>query len=123
MITNAGISCIKPAPGGDPETYSASLWYSPTLGRTVVRLEDKYGRSNCLLHNGNWAGEGAGEVTQVHGCTEVGQGYGQIKRPVDGNVTQFGILHSAETIDALVAHIKDQVGDQLFTVTYSWDDE
>lgn len=118
-----GISCIKPAPGDSPETYNATIWYSPTLNREVVRLEDKYGRQDCLLHNGNWAGEGTGEVTQVHGCTEVGQGYGQIKRPVDGNVTQFGILHSVATLEALIAHIKEQVGDVPFTVTYSWSKE
>src|ERR1700684_333900 len=110
-----GVSCIKPAPGDDPETYTATIWHSPTLGRDVVRLEDKYGRVDCLLHNGNFAGEGKGEVTQVHGCTEVGRGYGQITQPVDKAVTQFGILHSVATIDALVAHIKEQVGDQPFT--------
>lgn len=115
-----GISCIKPAPGDAPETYNATIWYSPTLERDVVRLEDKYGRFDCLLHNGTWAGERPGEITQVHGCTEVGRGYGQITRPVDGNITQFGIMHSKETIDALVAHIKEQVGDKPFTVTYSW---
>lgn len=113
-----GISCIKPAPGDAPETYKAAIWYSPTLGRDVVRLEDKYGRKNCLLHNGNFAGMGAGEITQVHGCTEVGRGYAKIKRPVDGNVTQFGILHSQDTIDALVTHIKAKVGANPFTVTY-----
>lgn len=108
-----GISCILPA------TYAASLWFSPTLNRTVVRLEDKYGRKDCLLHNGNWAGEGEGDITQVHGCTEVGDGYSQIQRP-DGNL-QFGILHSAPTIDALVTHIQANLGEDPLTVTYSWD--
>lgn len=111
-----GISCIVPG------TRKAWLWDSPTLGRTVVRIEDTDGRKDCLLHNGNWAGEGEGEVTQVHGCTELGHGYGQIKRPVDGNVTQFGIMHSAPTIDALVHHIHDTIGDAPFTVTHSWGD-
>ena len=115
-----GISCIKPAPGDAPETYKASIWHSPTLGHDVVRLEDKYGRQDCLIHNGNFAGEGTGEITQVHGCTEVGRGYGQITRPADGAVTQFGILHSVVTLEALIAHIREQVGDAPFTVTYSW---
>ena len=116
-----GISCITPAPDGTSETYNATIWHSPTLNRDVVRLEDKYGRQDCLLHNGNWAGEGPNEVTQVHGCTEVGRGYGQIKRPVDGNVTQFGIMNSVVTLEALIAHIKENADDQPFTVSYSWE--
>lgn len=111
-----GISCIV------PRTRKAWLWFSPHLNREVIRLEDTDGRYDCLLHNGNWAGEGAGEVTQVHGCTEVGRGYGQIKRPVDGNVTQFGILNSVVTLEALISHIKATVGDAPFTVTHSWAD-
>jgi hypothetical protein len=116
-----GISCIKPAPGDAPETYNATIWYSPTLGRDVVRLEDKHGRFDCLLHNGNFASEVPGEITQVHGCTEVGRGYGQIKKPVDGSVTQFGILNSVVTLTELITHIRGQIGDATFTVTYSWE--
>jgi len=114
-----GVSCIKPDPDGGSEAYNAYLWYSPTLGRTVVRLEDKYGRTNCLLHNGNWAGEGEGDITQVHGCTELGQGYAKIQRP-DGNM-QFGILNSGKTVDALVSHITNNIElGASFLVTYSW---
>lgn len=115
-----GTSCIKPAPNDEPETYTASIWHSDNLGRDVVRLENKYGRFDCLLHNATWAGEATGETTQIHGCTAVGKGYAKVTRP-DG-VAQFGILHSKNTIDALVAHIKEQVGDAQFTVTYSWGD-
>ena len=118
-----GVSCIKPAPGEAPETYSAVIWYSPTFKRDVVRLEDKHGRFDCLLHNGNFASMVPGEITQIHGCTEIGRGYGQIKRPHDGEVTQFGILHSVATLEALIAHIKEQVGDTPFTVTYSWGEQ
>lgn len=118
-----GISCIKPAPGDQPETYNATIWYSPTLQRDVVRLEDKYGRHDCLLHNGNFASMVPGEITNIHGCTETGRGYGQIKKPHGGEVTQFGILHSIATLEALIAHIREQVGDQPFTVTYNWGGE
>ncbi len=113
-----GISCIKPAPDGDPETYAGTIWYSPNLGREVVRLENKYGRFDCLLHNATWAGEAVGDKTQIHGCTAVGHGYAQVTRP-DG-VAQFGILHSKDTLAELIAHIKEQVGWGKFTVTYSW---
>lgn len=115
-----GISCIKPGPDEAPETYQAIIWYSPTLGREVVRLADKHGRFDCLIHNGNFASMVPGEITQIHGCTEVGRGYGQIKKPNNHEVTQFGILHSKETLGALIAHIKEYVGDKPFTVSYSW---
>ena len=110
-----GISCIL------ADTYTATIWYSPTLGHEVLRLEDKHGRFDCLEHNGNFAGEAHGEVTQVHGCTEVGRGYGQIKRPGDGQVTQYGILHSVATLAELIQHVKDTIGeDGKISITYSW---
>lgn len=109
-----GISCIM------PDTYDACLWFSPMLKRMVVRLEDKHGRHDCLIHNGNWAGEGEGEITQIHGCTEVGHGFGDIKRP-DG-VMQHGILNSGNTLNMLIEHIISQVGQNgHFNVTYAWD--
>jgi len=110
----SGISCIL------PDTYSASIWYSPTLDKNVVRLEDKHGRSNCLIHNGNWAGEGKGEVTQIHGCTEVGYGYGKLVNT--NGIPQFAILSSVKALDALTEHIQSKVGTSPFTVTYSWTD-
>lgn len=109
-----GISCIL------PDTYNAWIWYSPTLGREVVRLEDKNGRFDCLLHNGNFASQVPGQITQIHGCTEVGRGYAQIKTPQQGYITQFGILHSIKTLESLIAHIKEKVGAGPFTVTYKW---
>ncbi|MFZ2541844.1 MAG: DUF5675 family protein [Gallionella sp.] len=115
-----GVSCIKPAPGEAPETYSAVIWYSPTFKRDVVRLEDKFGRHDVLLHNGNFASSIPGEISQIHGCTEVGRGYGQIRMPRNHEVTQFGILHSVATLEALIEHIRECVGNNEFTVTYSW---
>jgi hypothetical protein len=110
-----GVSCIL------PDSYDAWLWDSPSLGHLVVRLQDKHGRVSCLLHNMNFAGEAAGEETQVHGCTGVGNGYGQLKNN-EGNM-QFAILSSVATLSNLVQHIISQVGETAhFTVNYSWAD-
>lgn len=100
-----GISCT--APGTD----HGRVWQSPSLKRKdgshilVVRFEPRNGRYDCLIHNGNWAGEGQGMVTQVHGCTEVGRGFGDILRP--DKVMQWGILHSLPTLDELLASLRD----------------
>lgn len=113
-----GVSCIK------ADSYLGWLWQSPSMGRMVVRLEDKHGRRDCLIHNGNFAGDTSldldqdGEpdkITQVHGCTEVGQGYSVIARP-DGR-QQFGILSSKDTLARLVAHL----GPGQHTFIYTWD--
>lgn len=109
----SGVSCIM------PDTYSAWLWYSPTLKRTVVRLEDKHGRRDCLLHNANFAGLGEGECTQIHGCTAIGQGYGQLQNR-NGHM-QNAVLCSVATLDKLIEHIKENVPDgEKFEVNYSW---
>ena len=110
----SGVSCII------ADTYNASLWFSPTLKRMVVRLEDKHGRKDCLLHNANWAGLGEGEDTQVHGCTAIGMGYGKLQNP-DGNM-QFAVLNSGNTLDKLIAHIQANIAaGASFPVTFSWD--
>lgn len=108
-----GVSCIL------PDAYVAWLWYSPTLKRWVVRLEDKHGRGDCLLHNANFAGLGEGEYTQIHGCTAIGRGYGKLKNRY-GNM-QDAILNSGVTLDALIAHIRENVSDgEKFEVNYTW---
>ena len=106
-----GESCILP---GD---YACQPWFSASLGRMVLRLEDKNGRKDCLVHNGNFAGDEAkGYVTQVHGCTEVGRGYGNIERP-DGSV-QYGILKSRTTLTELM----DLIGPGPHVISYRWAD-
>ena len=109
----SGISCIF------ADIYTGGIWYSPHLNRLVIRLEDKHGRQNCLVHNGNFAGEGVNEVTQIHGCTEVGNGYGQLDNGTGRN--QFAIEDSSATLALLIAHIKSNIGDDPFTVSYAWD--
>src|SRR6266850_2241249 len=99
-----GTSCIIP---GD---YIAWVWFSPTLNRHVIRLEDKNGRKDCLIHNGNWAGDvEQGEKTQVHGCTEVGRGYADLELP-DHSGRQRGILNSVVELEALLKELDAHVG-------------
>lgn len=105
-----GTSCIRPMPGGEPESYHGRVWWSPTLKRLVVRYEDKNGRKDCLIHNGNWAGEGEGQITQVHGCTEVGIGYGDIER--SDKVTQWGTKMSGSTLAGLIEALRAKVNGQ-----------
>jgi len=115
-----GVSCIVA-----PDSYIGYPWESPTLGRTVIRLIDKNGRKDCLLHNGTWAGDtgldidGDGKagdlVTQVHGCTLVGRGFGMIQRP-DGAM-QMGIYKSKDTLAELIKHF----GPGQHSFLYLWD--
>lgn len=94
------------------DVYRGRVWWSPMLKRPVIRLEDKHGRHDCLVHNGNFAadeididGDGVPEVTQIHGCTEVGAGYGDVMRR-DGR-KQWGIINSVKTLEALIASLRD----------------
>lgn len=106
-----GVSCIT------ADSYIGWIWHSPSMGRPVVRLEDKHGRRDCLIHNGNFAGDvDAGLITQVHGCTEVGMGYGVIPTP-DGKGTQWGVLSSKDTLARLINHL----GSGQHEFIYSWD--
>lgn len=108
------------------DTYLAKLELSEHLGgprHQVYRIEDKHGRENVMVHNANFAGEvKIGDETQLHGCTAVGRGYGQIerndgKKNDDGTpATQFGILRSVKTLEELIEATQ---GDDL-VITYKW---
>lgn len=103
-----GKSCII------ADTYSAKVWFSPRFGINVIRLEDKHGRSDCLIHAGNFAGDtDKGYFTQIHGCTLVGNGYGQIATP--DNKMQFGIKNSKTSLKNLTALVREPL-----TVEYVW---
>lgn len=114
-----GESCIMAG------TYMGWIWHSPTLGRDVIRLEDRNGRKDCMIHNGTWAGDVMADIdgdghagdllTQVHGCTLTGRGYGEILRKDGG--AQFGIMHSRDTLAELVAHL----GPGYHSFTYVWE--
>lgn len=104
-----GVSCIM------PDTYKCWTWHSPTFNRTVLRLEDKHGRTNVLVHSGNFGGDTTkGEYSDILGCTEVGRGYGTLKAP-NGKM-QFAILNSSVTLNDLISAI----GEGNHTITYRW---
>jgi hypothetical protein len=80
------------------------------MKRLVVHFVERDGRLDCEIHAANFAadavdqdGDGVPEVTQVHGCTEVGDGYGDILRK-DGK-TQWGnereFHHYGSTLNAV----------------------
>lgn len=104
-----GISCIT------DDSYSASIWHSDHLDCNVLRLQDKHGRHDCLIHCGNFAGDvSQGMETQVHGCTLVGSGYGLLTN--DDGQSQTAIINSRITLARLI----DFVGAGEHTVGYHW---
>lgn len=104
-----GVSCII------DDSYRAAIWHSEHLDCDVLRLEDKHGRQNCLIHCGNFAGDASqGMETQVHGCTLVGSHYGSLSND-DGNA-QLAILNSRVTLARLI----EFVGAGGHTVDYHW---
>jgi hypothetical protein len=104
-----GVSCIM------EDSYRATLWRSEHLDCDVLRLEDKHGRQNCLIHCGNFAGDVTdGMETQVQGCTLVGDRYGSLVN--DDGSSQVAILDSRLTLLRLVAF----VGTGEHTVNYQW---
>ena len=102
------------------DSYTAKLDHSDHLGgpkHQVYRLEDKHGRQNVLIHNANFAGEvKAGQETELHGCTSVGRGYGDLWRTDGVKKKQFAILASVKTLESL---IENTGGDDL-RITYTW---
>ena len=104
-----GISCII------NDSYSASIWHSDHLDCDVLRLQDKHGRQNCLIHCGNFAGDvSQGMETQVHGCTLVGSRYGALAN--DDGSAQMAILNSRATLAQLI----EFVGAGEHTIDYQW---
>ena len=104
-----GISCIM------ADSYKATIWHSDHLDCDVLRLEDKHGRKDCLIHCGNFAGDvSQGLETQVHGCTLVGSSYGTLTN--DEGKAQIAILNSRTTLKRLI----DFVGRGEHLVEYCW---
>ncbi|MBF0184805.1 MAG: hypothetical protein HQM06_10515 [Magnetococcales bacterium] len=103
------ISCIC------SDSYPAIIWFSRRFRRQVLRLEDKNGRTDCLIHPGNFAGDSAlGYKTDVQGCTLVGKSFGLLN---NGNgQSQIAILDSRTTLQQLVQCI----GSEPITVQYQW---
>jgi hypothetical protein len=105
------------------------VMYSPHLKRLVVHYEDRNGRQDCEIHNGNFAGDEAlDEVTNVHGCTVVGHGYGDVVRS-DGK-RQWGVKVSGATLAGLIESLMSPDGETEIDgqryhdveITYRWAD-
>lgn len=114
LNNKTGESCVV------SDIYKCWPWFSPNLKRLVLRLEDKHQRENCLVHNANFAGVDdpntpEHEITQIHGCTAVGKGYGQIQKP-NSTETQLGIKNSVKTLEALL----EAIGEGPHTISYIW---
>ena len=105
----SGISCIM------ADSYPATIWHSAHLDCDVLRLTDKHGRKDCLIHCGNFAGDvSQGLETQVHGCTLVGSSYGTLTN--DEGKSQTAILNSRVTLKRLI----NFVGRGEHLVEYRW---
>lgn len=103
------ISCICTG------AYQAWTWYSQHLNCKVLRLEDKNGRTDCLIHPGNFGGDvAAGWVTDINGCTLVGAGYNFLENQDDKQ--QMAIIRSRATLLQLIAF----VGNEKPVVHYQW---
>lgn len=66
-----GKSCI---PAG---TYQCALWDSPKFGM-VYRLADVPGRSDILIHKGNFAADEGHGKSDIEGCILLGNAIGEI---------------------------------------------
>jgi hypothetical protein len=109
LNNQSGISCIR------QDTYAAWVWFSRRFERNVLRLEDKHGRFNCLIHNGNFAGDVAmGLVSHVQGCTLVGSGFSALDNGLGRS--QLAIRNSSTTLDQLIALLAFE----KYVVHYQW---
>ncbi len=67
------VSCIPPG------TYRAEKHHSPHFNRDLYELQDVEGRSEILIHQGNWAGDKSkGFRSDVTGCILLGQETGML---------------------------------------------
>ena len=90
------LSCIKAG------FYTATVQWSNHFQANLYHLNDTNDRHDVEIHNGNFAGDVTlGYKSHVLGCILMGHGYGQIDRG-DGS-TQFGILHSRETLSEFMS--------------------
>lgn len=103
------ISCI---PAG---IYTAALQHSARFGYDVYVLQGVPGRSNCEIHDGNWAGDvSKGYRSDVEGCTVTGTEHGVLAPP--GMADQLAVLNSDVSRKNLIA----ATGGADITVEYKW---
>jgi hypothetical protein len=89
------ISCV---PAG---VYQTRIVFFGAIGMNVYELQNVPGRTDCLVHPANWAGDAAmGFYTELHGCTALGNGVG-ILTP-SGYAAQQALLASDAAIKAFM---------------------
>jgi hypothetical protein len=89
-------SCI---PSG---AYKAALLFSPRFGRPLYHLLAVPGRSQILIHVGNWAGDVTkGYHSDVEGCILVGHAHGHLS--VAGITGQIAVLSSSTAVSEFMA--------------------
>lgn len=84
--------------------YTARLSPSPRFRRDLYELEGVPGRSEILIHRGNWAGDASkGKLSEVKGCILVGMAHGILKgqRAVVQSATALAALHKFTGGEAL----------------------
>ena len=62
------------------DSYLVTMQPSAHFGCDLYHLEDKHGRTNCMIHNGNWCGDTTkGLKSDVEGCILLGMTQGQLE--------------------------------------------
>lgn len=84
------VSCIYPG------LYKAKKYFSPSLNREVILLEDRAGRTWIEIHNGNF-------TYQIKGCILVGEFVGFVNNDSIPDVT-----NSEKTLDKLLSMLPDE---------------
>lgn len=96
------VSCIPPG------SYRIAVKNSPRFGR-VYRLSDVPGRSEILIHSGNWAGDVAlGYRSHVQGCILLGNRRGML----DG---QTAVLVSKPAVTAFMERLEYKPSEIVIT--------
>jgi hypothetical protein len=95
--------------------YQASIVFFGAMNMNVYELQNVPGRTDCLVHPANWAGDEAlGFHTDLHGCTGLGEGVGVLAPP--GMAPQAAITGSVDAIKAFMA----AAGGQDIEIEYRW---
>ncbi len=103
------VSCVPPG------IYVAKVVPSSHFGYPVYQLIDVPGRTDCDLHDGNWAGDvSLGYRTDVEGCTVFGTQTGQLAPP--GKAPQLAVMNTDVARKALMA----ATGGADIEVEYRW---
>ena len=105
------ISCI---PAG---LYTAILFYSTTLQRSVYLLQNVLGRTGVEIHPANWAGDvNLGWHSDLLGCLTLGHGIGELTPP--NGPPQLAVLSSTSAIMEFMS----AAAGQPIEVAISWKD-